>query len=304
MGFFDTLHIPLHWIGLIAVAILIFVFEIVRIVMQTQDSIASASMGSSSTPGSHSGMLPEDRLRVKFMMAATLGGAFLVLAIFKMGSLVEHSVASVCLGMLLMIITIYASFVVPDKVFDMLQERRLEKMNRQLVDAMNVLALALRSGRTFEGALPVVATQIPQPLAEEFERVVQEVNVGGVALDQALTRLAERVPVKDMQIFVSTSLIVSGVGGSQADILDKNAQLIRERFRIKQKIHSLTAEGRFSAFAISLAPVFILLINFLIDSETVTLFVTNPIGMLILFAIFTSDYIGYVILSKLVKIEF
>lgn len=297
-----TSTIPLHWILLIGISIFLFAWELGKIVLVLKDS--AVAMDTAKGGAAQGGMLPEDRLRIKVILAVIVGGCFGLLGMTQVSKMQNFSMASSFLFLLLILITGYVSFFLPDKVFQMLYERRLEKMNRQLIDAMNVLAMALRSGRTLEGALPLAATQIPMPLANEFERAVQEIKVGGVLLDDALRRLAERVPIKDMHIFVSTMLIVHKVGGSQADILEKNAHLIRERFRIKQKIHALTAEGRFSAFAISLAPLAVLMINFLIDSETMTMFVSNPIGMLVLFAIGVSDYIGYMILTKLVKIEF
>jgi len=295
-------NIPWPWILMAGMAIFLFVWELGKIVLVLKDS--ATAMDAAKSDAASGQMLPEDRLRIKVVLAVIMGSLFGMLGMTQISKLQSFSVASTFLFLLLIVIAGYISFFLPDKVFQYLYTRRLEKMNRQLIDAMNVLAMALRSGRTLEGALPLVATQIPMPLANEFERAVQEIKVGGVLLDDALRRLAERVPIKDMHIFVSTVLIVNKVGGSQADILEKNAHLIRERFRIKQKIHALTAEGRFSAFAISLAPLAVLMINFLIDPETMTMFVTNPIGMLALFAIGVSDYIGYMILSKQVQIEF
>lgn len=299
-------QLPYIYILASAAAVFLFAFEIARIVLRAKASLAVLETPGADAGGADSsmGLLPEDRFRIKMLVAGILGGAFCALALTQIGHLERFGATSALLGILLFVVLIYTSFVVPERVFHFLRERRLEKMNRQLVEAMNVLALALRSGRNFENALPLVADQIPSPLGAEFERCVREIEVGGATLAQSLQRLAKRVPVKDMEIFVSTVLIVNQVGGSQADILDKNAELIRERFRIKQKIHALTAEGRFSAFSISLAPVFILTINFLMDPETVTEFVTNPIGLLILVAIGVSDYIGYRVLSNMTKIEF
>lgn len=297
------------YIAVVAVAVFMVAMELARALSRAQESLAAAESSRSAGDDTmatvnRGALLPEDRLRIKIVIAVTLGSLFAVLGLTQVSNLARFSVAGGVLGALLFVVVVYASFFIPDKIFDLLHNRRLERMNRQLVEAMNVLALALRSGRTFENALPVVAEQVPYPLGEEFERAVQEIQVGGVPLEAALRRLERRVPVKDMQIFISTVLIVNAVGGSQADILDKNAQLIRERFRIKQKIHALTAEGRFSALSISLAPVFVLVVNFLMDPETVTMFVTNPIGMLILVAIGISDYIGYRVLANMASIEF
>jgi tight adherence protein B len=210
----------------------------------------------------------------------------------------------ILLGILMLVVVFFISFTVPDKVIQFLQDKRIEKMNRQLADAMNILSLSLRSGKTFESALPVVAKELPSPLGEEFDRVVQEINVAGVPLKAALQRMAERVPFKDMHIFVSTVLIVLAVGGHQADILDRSSDLIRQRFQIKQKCKALTAEGRFTAIVISLAPIVILAGNLVVNYEMTSKFITHPIGILVLTAIGISDYVGYKILMRIVKSDF
>jgi tight adherence protein B len=208
------------------------------------------------------------------------------------------------LAILVLIVVFYISFTVPDKIVQLLHAMRIEKMNRQLADAMNIISLALRSGKTFQSSLPIVAQEVPTPLGEEFERVVQEINVGGVPLKQALTRLSQRVKFKDMQIFVSTVLIVLQIGGQQADILDRSSELIRERFQIKMKCKALTAEGRFTAVSISLAPLVIIIANLVINYPMTIKFITHPLGMVVLVAIGISDFIGYKILSRIVKSDF
>jgi len=149
-----------------------------------------------------------------------------------------------------------------------------------------------------------VAGGVPGKLGEEFDRVGQEMHVGGIPIEEAMTRVSERLPFKDMKIFVSSMLIVSRIGGSQAEILERSSQLIRERFLILEKCLAMTAEGRFTAIAISLAPVFILAVNMVINYDMASKFITHPIGILVLVAIGISDFIGYKILTSITKSTF
>jgi Flp pilus assembly protein TadB len=300
------------YIAMAFVAIFILAHESLQIMLRLQESLVS---GTSVTLGhgeetdmavrrGAGGLLPEDLIRIKMILAILLGAIALSMIFSQAGNFGEFSFVMIMLSILMMIVVFFVSFTVPDKIIQLLNDIRTEKMNRQLADAMNILALSLRSGKTFNAALPVVAKELPSPLGEEFDRMVQEINVAGVPLRQAMQRLAHRIPFKDMQIFVSTVLIVLTVGGQQADILDRSSELIRERFQIKQKCKALTAEGRFTAVAISLAPPVILIGNLLVNYDMTLKFITHPIGILVLVAIGISDFIGYKILIRLVKSDF
>lgn len=250
------------------------------------------------------GVLPEDRQRAKLFLFIILGVLSASLFYYLKSYFLQFPFIFISLSLLSVFITFYTALVVPDIFFRFLFNKHLLKMNKQMIDVLNILSLTLRSAKNFEEALPIIASQIPPPLGAEFDRVVQEVNIGGDKMENALQRLAERVTFKDMEIFVSTVLIIKAIGGSQADLMDKYARLIRERFRIMDKIRALTAEGRFSAISIALAPLFVLIVNYFIDPDTISLFVKHPIGILILLGIGVSDYIGYKILYQIMSVSF
>lgn len=302
------------YIALAAAAVFVFAWEVVALLQRVQDSLKfkeEAVSGAGGGPqevsqqdiATMTGLLPGDLLRIKVVTASLLGILGLVLIFIQYRHASDFGFILLILGVLLGGLVFYVSFVVPNAILRFLYERRMQTMNRQLVDAMGVLSLALRSGKTFESALPLVAHEVSPPLGTEFNRVVQEIGVGGASIEEAMQRMAERIPFKDMQIFVSTMLIVQGIGGSQADILDRSAELIRQRFILMQKCKAMTAEGRFTALAISLAPVFILGVNFIINYDMTMAFVTHPVGVLVMTAIAISDFIGYKILTALTKSE-
>ena len=288
-------------------AIFLFAHEIMALIMRFQESM-NYDRGATPTdmhdPAQVIGLLPGDLLRIKAVTASILGVVGLSMVFMTLSNAKTFGFVIALVALLLFFVIMYVSFAIPDAILRMLYERRIRGMNRQLVDAMSVLSLALRSGKTFEAALPIVAEEIPGQLGAEFNRAVQEISVGGLALDKSLTRLAERLPFKDMQIFVSSMLIVHTIGGSQAEILDRSSQLIRERFLILEKCKSLTAEGRFTAVAISLAPLFVLIVNLIINNTMAAQFITHPIGILILTGITISDFIGYKILTHITKSDF
>ncbi|AOJ77215.1 type II secretion system F family protein [Burkholderia ubonensis] len=133
------------------------------------------------------------------------------------------------------------------------RRRRMRKLERQLPDVCDMIARALRSGHAFTSAIGMVSDEFSDPMGGEFRITFDEINYG-VSLHDALMNLANRVPVRDLRYFVIAVLIQRETGGNLAELLDSIAALIRERFKLFDKIRVLSAEGRMSAWVLGLLP--------------------------------------------------
>jgi tight adherence protein B len=130
---------------------------------------------------------------------------------------------------------------------------RLDKIEKQLPDAMDLICRALRAGHAFPASLKMVGEEMADPISSEFRMTHDEVNYG-VTLQQALNNLAERIPLTDIRYFVIAVLIQRETGGNLAEILGNLSKLIRQRLQLHAKIKVLTAEGRLSAWILGLLP--------------------------------------------------
>ena len=122
---------------------------------------------------------------------------------------------------------------------------RLNKFAGQLSDALELVARALRAGHSLAAGMHVVAEEMPAPIAEEFNRVFEEQNLG-IPIEDSLKSMCDRVPNLDLRFFVTSVGIQRQTGGDLAEILDKIGYVIRERFRILGQVKALTGEGRLS----------------------------------------------------------
>src|SRR6185312_14334585 len=93
-----------------------------------------------------------------------------------------------------------------------------------------------------------------EPLAGEFRRTYDEQNLG-LPLENALQNFAKRVPLLEVHFFVSAVLLQKRTGGNLAELLDKLAVLIRERFKLRGKIKAISAHGRITASTLSIIPI-------------------------------------------------
>jgi len=189
------------------------------------------------------------------------------------------------------------------------QAKRLKSFGDQLPDTITLLANSLRAGSSFLQGVELVTREARPPISEEFERVVREMQLG-IALMPALNNLARRVASEDLELMVTAIQIQSQVGGNLATVLDSIAFTIRERVRIHGEIQTLTAMQRYSGYVITLLPIGLAGLLFLISPSYMTAMFERPPEMLglplgIIFFIvgLISMGIGYVFIRRIVDIK-
>jgi tight adherence protein B len=159
--------------------------------------------------------------------------------------------------------------------------KRMRRFQKQLPEACDMLARALRSGHAFSGAIDLVGTEFADPMGAEFRTTFDEINYG-VSLNEALTSLAHRVPVGDLRYLVIAVLIQRETGGNLAELLDGIAGLVRERFKLFDKVRVLAAEGVLSARVLVLLPVVAAGAIFLVNPEFLEVLWHDPAGVMML----------------------
>src|SRR4030067_2180070 len=130
---------------------------------------------------------------------------------------------------------------------------RLKKFDRQLGDMLNLMVNGLRAGYSTLQAMEAVSHEMPQPINDEFRRVVQEMQLG-ITMEDALDHLPRRIARDDRDVIPTAVNVQREVGGNLAEILDVISYTIPERVRTKGEIQTLTAQGRAPAWVISLLP--------------------------------------------------
>jgi tight adherence protein B len=182
------------------------------------------------------------------------------------------------------------------------RRKRVEKFQRQLPDAMDLIARSLRAGHALTGGMKMVGDEFDDPLGPEFEETIEEINFGPSVAD-ALKNLAGRINCTDLSFFVATVILQRETGGNLAEIVESLADLIRERFKFRGKIRTLSAEGRMTAGVLIAIPFFVAIAVFLLNPEYIKLLYTERAGRLIIGIAAFMMVTGIVIIRKMIKIE-
>ena len=180
--------------------------------------------------------------------------------------------------------------------------KRLEAFEEHFPEAIDLLGRAIRAGHAFSTGLQMVAEESPEPLAGEFRRVFEEQKFG-LAIEDSLLALADRIDLVDMRIFVTALLIQREVGGNLAEILDKISYTIRERFTIQRQVRVYTAQGRFTGYLLAVLPIGVGFLIFLLNQEYMMILFQNPTGRLMMTAAALLQIIGFFVIRKIIHIE-
>ena len=184
--------------------------------------------------------------------------------------------------------------------------KRLKAFNDQLGDTITLMANGLRSGYSMLMAMESVGKEMPNPIAEEFSRVVREVSLG-VSNERAMNNMIRRIPSDDLELMVTAINVAHEVGGNLAEILDIIGFVIRERVRIAGEIKTLTAQGMLSGYIISGLPIALGLILFAMNQEYLGRMFqpgpTQPCGWIMIGVGAFMIFLGFTAIMKIVKIE-
>lgn len=205
-------------------------------------------------------------------------------------------------NVVLVIAALIVIAILPKKVYALLRQRRIDRIQQQLPDGLMMVAGSMRAGLGFAPALESLARDTDPPLAQEFALVLREQRMG-IKLEEALAHFNQRVPVQDVTLFVSAVSISREVGGNLAESLAALAETLRRRLIMEGKVKSLTAQGRLQGIVMALMPVGLIAFLSLAYPDTMHDLYHTPIGWGIVGIAFVMEYLGYRMSLKIVTID-
>ncbi len=182
------------------------------------------------------------------------------------------------------------------------RKSRLKKFGKQLPDALELVARALRAGHSLAAGLNLVASEMTDPIGKEFGRVFEETNLG-IPMEDALENMSTRIPNLDLRFFATAVILQRQTGGDLAEILDKIGELVRERFKIFGQIQALTGEGRLSGIVLLALPPVLFLAVYRLNPEYVMVLFTDPMGKKMLAGGLLMQLMGAVAIRKIIDIK-
>jgi tight adherence protein B len=180
------------------------------------------------------------------------------------------------------------------------RNERLEKLRSQLPDAFDLMGRVIRAGQTVSQGLLAVADEFAQPIAGEFAYCFEQQNLG-LPPEIAFRDLGRRTGLLEIKIFVLALVVQQQTGGNLADLLDKLSTIIRDRYRIRGHIKSLTAEGRLQGIVLLALPPALFLIMLVLNRDYTTVLLQHPS---LIATTLVSEMFGALWIRRIVNFDF
>jgi Flp pilus assembly protein TadB len=218
------------------------------------------------------------------------------------GALVSVIIYILIQQMLIALFGFVFGFFIPHFFVDILKKNRAKRLNAQLPEALNIISNGIRAGYSFTQSIAAASKELLPPISDEFQKVIRD-NSLGKDMEEALLSMSERTEDEDMDMFITALIIQRQVGGNLSEILDTISSTIRNRIKIKGEIRTLTSQGKFSAWIISIVPICIAIAIMVLNPTYISLLLTNTVGNIMLIMAVLMEIIGIILLKKVVTIN-
>lgn len=182
------------------------------------------------------------------------------------------------------------------------RKKRLNLLPFQLIETLGMMANSMRAGFSFMQAMQLSGKELPDPLGPEFERAVREVGLG-VPIEEVFENLIKRLPNKELEVVFRAILAQRKSGGNLAELLETMEETVRGRIRILEELKTLTAQGRMSAWVITLIPPGLGVYLYFFSPDYFGPMLSHPLGITMLSVAGVSIIIGWLFIRKTIRIE-
>lgn len=182
------------------------------------------------------------------------------------------------------------------------RKQRFNKFEQELPESLDLMVSAMRAGNSLVSALSLVASESPEPIGPEFRICFDEQNYG-LDLRTAMNNMLTRVPLQDLRIVVTAILIQKESGGNLAEVLDKTASLIRDRYRLKRQVGVHTAQGRLTGWILTFLPIVLGLALYFVNPDAMSLLWKRSIGIKLLYTSAALTILGGLTIRKIVNMD-
>ena len=199
-------------------------------------------------------------------------------------------------------ITGLACTYLPYMKINMDRTSRMELFEEQLPDAIDTMKRALRAGHPLGASIKLVAEELDNPVAEEFEMTFNDINYGN-DVRRAMLGLLSRIPSVTVMALVTSILVQKETGGNLAEILEKISVVIRGRFKLQRKVKTYSAEGRMSAWVLAMVPLVLFVTLWFVTPDYLPILLEDEGGQKMLMYAFFSGVVGILWIRRILRID-
>jgi tight adherence protein B len=195
-----------------------------------------------------------------------------------------------------------AGLLLPHLYVNALCSHRLKKFSAEFPNAVDVIVRGVKSGLPLVDCLRIISVEAQEPVRSEFRAIIEDQTLG-IPVDQAVQRLAERIPLAEANFFAIVIALQSQTGGSLSEALSNLSKVLRERKKMKAKIKAVSSEAKASAGIIGSLPVIVTLLIYMTSPHYIMLLFTTLLGNMVLGVCAFWMLVGVLVMRKMINFD-
>lgn len=196
----------------------------------------------------------------------------------------------------------FVAVAIPRFIIFWLKKRRIAHLTMQLPDFLMAVSRAMQAGSSLNQSLEVAIQEDKGPVSQEFSLVMKEVRLG-VDFNDALDNFSKRVPIEEANLVATAIKISREIGGNLSEAIYRLSVTLRTKQETEGKIRALTAQGRMQGIVMTLLPIFLAIILYKMEPETMSKLISEPVGWVVIAIVIVMELLGYFFIRKIVNID-
>ncbi len=229
-----------------------------------------------------------------YIVVCVLAGLFsFAMAIFAGGASLLPAVGFALAGGLLLP-HVYVSYK---------RKLQFKKFLNEFPNAVDVIVRGVKAGLPLIDCMKVIASDSQEPVRSEFREIIEDQTLG-LPMDEAVSRLVERIPLAEANFFAIVVAIQSRSGGSLSEALGNLSKVLRDRKKMEAKIRAMSAEAKSSAGIIAALPVVVTVLVYFSTPEYILRLFETTTGNWVLMGSGLWMLMGILVMRKMINFDF
>jgi tight adherence protein B len=182
------------------------------------------------------------------------------------------------------------------------KKQRIMRFTEQFANALDMISRSLKAGHSLASAIQMVGTEMSEPVAGLFKAVYEE-QTYGLSLKDALAHMIERMDTVDLRFFITAISVYREIGGNLSEILERLAETIRERIKIRRQVRVYTAQARLSGYILAALPICVAVFFYFIGPDYIGELWAAKVGRYFIAGAILAQIIGFLIIRKIINIK-
>lgn len=182
------------------------------------------------------------------------------------------------------------------------RDKRFRKFRENFPDVLDSLARALRAGYPLSASMDMIVGETLPPVSVEIRKTSAEANLG-MGWPRALENLGRRIPLLEVNLFISAVQLHSRTGGKLSEVLGSLAENMRESNSLQGEVRSLAAHGKLTGLILTMLPIGIVIMMAMVAPDYEMVLFHHPWGKNLITAAIVCLVLAHLVIRKIVDIK-